>query len=145
MEAQQVGKALASILLVVDAFLQVAAKLGVERLEAVDLLRFGALGRVGEHALGLAFGGEFFEQRQSLADDLLLDEPRGRVLLQDLTRDVERQVFAVDYTTHEAQPFRHDLLRVVHDEDALDEQLDAALAAIDHVERSLLGDVEQAG
>jgi hypothetical protein len=39
-------------------------------------------------------------------------------LLQDLARDVERQVVAVDDAAHEAQVRRQQLVGVVHDEHA---------------------------
>ena len=65
-------------------------------------------------------------------------------LLQDLARDVERQVARVDDAAHEAQVRRHQLLGVVHDEDAPDVQLDAvALLAVPQVERRVLRDVQQ--
>ena len=65
-------------------------------------------------------------------------------LLQDLARDVERQVVRVDHAADEAQVRRQQLLGVVHDEDAPDVELDAvALLAVPQVERRARRDVEQ--
>ena len=124
----------------VDAFLQHLAEL-VPELEVAVLLRLLAV----LFDFDLAFLGEVFEQRERLLHNLLLDEASGRILLQDLTRDVERQVLAVDHAAHEAQPLRQDLLRVVHDEHALHEQANAALLAVRDVMRRLLGNEQEAG
>ena len=65
-------------------------------------------------------------------------------LLQDLARDVERQVARVDDAAHEPEVRRHQVLGVVHDEDAPDVELDAvAMLAVPQVERRPLRDVEQ--
>ena len=67
-------------------------------------------------------------------------------LLQDLARDVQRQVVRVDHALDEAQVGRHQLLGVVHDEHALDVQLDAAaLVAVPQVERRVRRHVQQLG
>ena len=123
----------------VDALLQYAAELAPE-LQVAVALHLLAVG----FDLGLTFLGEFFEQSQGLLHDLLLDEARGRILLQHFARDIERQVFAIDDAAHEAQPFGQDLLRVIHDEHALHEQSHAALLLVDQVLRRLLGDEQQA-
>ena len=65
-------------------------------------------------------------------------------LLQDFARHVERQVVRVDHALDEAQVRRHQLLGVVHDEDALHVELDAAaMIAVPQVERRVLRDVQQ--
>lgn len=65
------------------------------------------------------------------------------VLLQRLTRDVQGQVLRVDDTLDELEVLGHELLAVVHDEDAAHVQLDvvalALVAALEHVERRALG------
>jgi hypothetical protein len=48
-----------------------------------------------------------------------------RAGLQDLARDVERQVVGIDHALDEAQVQRQELLGLVHDEDALHVQLQA--------------------
>ena len=65
-------------------------------------------------------------------------------LLQDLARDVERQVVGIDHAAHEAQVLRHQLLGIVHDEHAAHVELDAvARVAVPQVERRAAGDVQQ--
>ena len=60
--------------------------------------------------------------------------------------DVERKIFAVDDAADEAQVLRQQVLGVVHDEDALDVELDAALVVgLVEIERSLGRDVEERG
>ena len=77
-------------------------------------------------------------------DATALDRVDVLALLQDLARDVERQVGRIDDAAHEAQVERHQLLGVVHDEDALHVELHAvAGSALEHVERGAGRDVEQ--
>ena len=60
-----------------------------------------------------------------------LDVPR---LLQDFARDVERQIARVDHAADKPQIRRHQLLGIVHDEDAPDVQLDAvAMIAVPQI------------
>ncbi len=67
-----------------------------------------------------------------------------RALLQDLARDVERQVVGVHHALHEAQVHRQELFRLVHDERALDVELEAARrVAVPQVEGRVRGDVQQ--
>ncbi len=75
-----------------------------------------------------------------------LDPLQLAILLEDLAADVERQVVGVDDTADEAQVVRQELLGRVHDEDALDVELQplALVASAHHqVERRLLRHVEQ--
>ena len=66
-------------------------------------------------------------------------------LLQDLARDVQRQVVRVDDAADEAQVRRHQLLGIVHDEDAAHVQLDAVpVVAVPEVEWRALRDEEAA-
>ena len=66
------------------------------------------------------------------------------VLLQDLARDVERQVLCIDEPLDETQVLGHQLFAVVHDEHALDVELDAGAAfAHEQVERCRGRDEEQ--
>ena len=65
-------------------------------------------------------------------------------LLQDLARDIQRQVVRIDDTTHEPQISWQQLLRIIHDEDAADIKLDAvAGVAIPQIERRARREVEQ--
>lgn len=62
--------------------------------------------------------------RQSVAPQAYL---QNLVLLQHLTRDVERQVFTIHNTLNEAQVLRDEVITVVHDEHSAYVQLDVVL------------------
>ena len=64
------------------------------------------------------------EEVKALLDKVLADDLENLVLLQRLTRDVERQILGVDDTLDEVQVFRNELITVVHDEHASDIKLD---------------------
>ena len=94
------------------------------------------------------FSGWFAARSSSRPSTRLTDAARisahVRRVLQDLPRDVERQVVRVDDAAHEPQVGRHQLLGVVHDEHAADVQLDAVtVIAVPQVERRPLRDEEQ--
>src|SRR5690606_16113035 len=64
--------------------------------------------------------------------------------LKDFARHVKRQIRRIDDSPNEAQIVGQQLLGVVHDEDTLDVQLDAAAAfAVPQVERGTLGKIKQ--
>ncbi len=130
-KTQQLGDALAVVRILADAFLQRVAERLVERGELLRLILGQLLDQV-EHAL----------------DAGRLDAFQLPVLLQDLATDVERQIIRVDHAAHETQVVRQQLFSSVHDEDALDVELESfALIATAHrqVERRLRGDVQQRG
>ena len=104
---------------------------------------------------------EFLPERGVLLG-LILGEPREEiqralrersahrldlgVLLQQLARDIERQVVGVEHAAHEAQVERQELLGVVHDEHASHIELEAPRGvALVEVEGRAPGDVEQRG
>jgi hypothetical protein len=65
-------------------------------------------------------------------------------LLQDLARDVERQIVGIDDPAHETQVYRHQLLGVVHDEDATHIELDAvAGGTFEEIEGGSRRDVQE--
>ena len=69
-----------------------------------------------------------------------------RILLQQLARDVQRQVAGIEHAFHEPQVQRQELLGVVHDEHAPYIQLEAACRiALAEVKRRLRRDIQQAG
>ena len=110
-----------------QAFLDDRAQLGPER-------------PVVGHRVAL----ELVERRVDLLHQLLADELDLAVLLQDLARHVERQVVGVDDAADEAEVLRHQLLALVHDEDALHVQLQAPLhLGVVEIERGPGRDVEQ--
>ena len=110
-----------------DAQLQALAELLVELLVVVLLL------------------GDLCEHLEALLHKILLDDSQDLVLLQGLTRDVQRQVLRVHDALHEVQPLRHQLLAVVHDEDTTHVELDvvALLLGLEEVEGRPAGDEEQ--
>ena len=128
-ESQQRGDALLVGGILDDAFLERAAELLPERRVLFRLV---------------------FRQSSSSPSTRLTDAARivstiSR-LLQDFARDVERQVVRVDDAADEAQIRRHQLLGVVHDEDAPHVQLDAvAMVAVPEIERRARRDEEQLG
>lgn len=64
------------------------------------------------------------EQIHALLDDVLADDFENLVLLECLTRDVERQVFRIDDTLDKVEVLRNEVLAVVHDEDTADVEFD---------------------
>ena len=128
-ESQQLGDSLRVPNILADTFLEHAAELPPE-------------GRIGVGPLLR----EVVEQGEDPLDRCGPDRVDVPRVLQDLPRDVQRQVVRVDHPTHEAQVARHQLLGVVHDEHASDVELDAVtLLAVPEVERRPLRDVEQEG
>lgn len=64
------------------------------------------------------------EQIHALLDDVLADDFEDLVLLECLTRDVERQVFRIDDTLDKVEVLRNEVLAVVHDKDTADVEFD---------------------
>jgi len=126
LEAEQLGKGLAVLGVLVDTQLDVLAE---GRVELVELL---------------AVLGDLVEELEGLLDDVLLDDLHDLVLLQGLTRQVERQVLRVDNTLDEAEPLGDKVGGIVGDEDAADVELDVVLGllGLEEVEGSALGDEE---
>src|SRR6185312_5278403 len=130
-EAQQPGDALAVVGVFADAFLERVAEGLVEGGEFLRLVL-----------------GQLLDQVEYALDAGSLDALELAIVLQDLAADVERQVVGVDHAAHEAQVVRQQLLGGVHDEDALDVELQplALVAAAHHqVERRLRRQVQQGG
>ena len=63
---------------------------------------------------------EFPEHIQNPARQRAAHGIDGRILLQQLAGDIQRQVVTVGHATNETQVQRQELLRVIHDEHALD-------------------------
>jgi len=62
--------------------------------------------------------------------DVLGDDLDDFVLLKHLTRDVEREIFRVNYSLAEVEVLGNEFLAVVHDEDTADVQLDVVLSLV---------------
>lgn len=85
--------------------------------------------------------GNLVEQLQSLLDDIFLYHLHDLVLLEGLTRQIERQIFRIDNTLHETEPLRNEVSRVVGNENTADVELDVILSllSLKEIERSALG------
>lgn len=80
----------------------------------------------------------FSDEVEGLLDNVFADNLEDLVLLESLTRDVEREVFRVDNTLDEVEIFRDKVLAIVHNEDTADVELDviALLLGFEEIERS---------
>ncbi|CAH0377059.1 unnamed protein product, partial [Pelagomonas calceolata] len=118
--SQQLGDLRAVRRVLVDAELQILVEGLVELLVLVLVLR------------------DLVEELDGLLDQILLDDLEDLVLLQRLARDVEREVLGINNTLDKRQELGHEVLAVVHDEDAAHVQLDVVelllVAALEHVE-----------
>ena len=120
MEAEELSELAAVLGILVDTELQVLRERLVELLEVVLVL------------------SDLREQVHALLDDVLADDLENLVLLEGLTRDVERKILGVDDTLDEVEVFGDEILAVVHDEDAADVELDvvALLLRLEEVKGS---------
>jgi len=107
-EAQQLCKPVPVVRVFDDALLQHLAELAPERRVALAVRR-GQLFEHIERAPGQRFPHRF----------------EFRIPLQQFPRDVQRQIGRIDHTLDEAQVQRQELFGVIHDENALDIQLEA--------------------
>src|SRR5215469_4529658 len=126
MEAQKLGELLAMLRVLVDAELDVLAEGAVELFELLLVLC------------------NLIEEFQRLLDNVLTDHLHDLVLLERLTGEVEREVFRVDNTLDEAEPFWDEISGIIGDEDASDVELDVVLGSLrlEEIERSALWNEE---
>ncbi|MNT13353.1 hypothetical protein D3C72_1483200 [compost metagenome] len=88
--------------------------------------------------------GQVFQHGEHTLDRAITDQLHITAFLQQLAAHVEWQVCRIDHALHKPQVLGHQRLCIVHDEDALDVQLDAGvLVTLVQVERRLGGDVQQ--
>ena len=71
-----------------------------------------------EHLVVIVQLGSFCEHVQALLRMVLHDHAQDLVLLQILTRDVQRKILRIDDTLDKFQPLWNELITVIHDEDA---------------------------
>ena len=118
MEAEEFGELGAVLRVLVDAKLDVLPERLPELAEVVLVL------------------SDLAEKVKALLDDVLADDLEDLVLLQGLTRDVERKVFRVDDTLDKVEVLGNEVLAVVHDEDTANVELDvvALLLGLEEVE-----------
>mmetsp|Transcript_17079 Transcript_17079/g.28363 ORF Transcript_17079/g.28363 Transcript_17079/m.28363 type:complete len:293 (-) Transcript_17079:561-1439(-) len=120
-----------------------------------ELGNLGAVGRVlvdselevlGEGLVKLLVGilvlGKVVEHLNALLDEILLDDTKNLVLLESFTRNVERKILRVNNSSNKLQPFRHQVLAVVHDKDTTDVELNVVelllVSTLKHVKWSAL-------
>ena len=127
MEAQELSELGTVRGILVNTKLNVLAK-GIVELAEVFLV----LSKLRDHLKGLL--------HNVLANDL-----ENLVLLERLTRNVERQVLGVNNALHKVEVFWDKLLAVVSDEHTTDVEADvvALLLRLEHVEGSTLGNVQK--
>ena len=88
--------------------------------------------------------GHVLQQIEQFLDAAAANGIDVPTLLQDLARDIERQIVGVNHAAHETQIGRQQLFGIVHDEDAAHVQLDAApVFAIPQVEGGVGRQVQQ--
>ena len=115
----------------------------VDAVVDADLQRLAVL--VPELLVPLAVVLELARQR---LEDVLLERAADGLelaaLLQELTRDVQREVRRIDETLHEAQVVRQQVLALVHDEDMAAVELQARLVVrLIEVERRMCRDGQE--
>ena len=126
-ETQQCGDAIAIRMILPRTFLQHAAELLPE-------------GRI----LLRLFPGDLREHVENPPRQPGAHRVDGRILLQHLPRDVERQICGIDHAFDETKIERQELFGVVHDEYAAHVQLEAPRGlAMPQVERSARRNVQQ--
>merc|ERR1712195_99715 len=82
---------------------------------------------------------------KALLDKVLLDHSQNLVLLESLTRDVQRKILRVHNALDKVEPLWHELIAVIHDEHTAHIQLDvvALLLGLEEIERRTTRDEEQ--
>lgn len=76
---------------------------------------------------------DVFEHVDGFAHESLVDNTKHFGLLEDLATHVEWKVFTVDDTSHESQPSRHQLLKLVVDEYPLYVQFHGLALLVEHI------------
>ena len=105
-ESEELGKLAAVLSVLVDTQLDVLAERLVELVKVVLVLR------------------DLGEQVKALLDEVLPDDLENFVLLQRLTRDIERQILGVDDASDEVKILGNDVFAIIHDKDASHIKLD---------------------
>jgi len=110
----------------VDTELQVLGELFVELLVVLVVL------------------GDFGDEFQDLLDEVLFDDLEDLVLLEELSGNVEGEVFGIDDTLDEGEVVGDEFVAIVHDEHSSDVEFDVIffLLGFEEVEGGSLGDVE---
>jgi len=125
-EAKELGQQWAILAVFVDTKLEVLAESSVELVKLLTIL------------------GNLIEELKGLLDKVLADDLHDLVLLQGLTRKVERQILRVDDTLDETEPFWNEVGGIIGDEDAAYVQLDVVLRplGLEQIKGGTLGNEE---
>jgi len=88
---------------------------------------------------------DLVEHLDALLDQVLLDNPEDFVLLEGLPGNVQRQIFGVNNTLDEGQPFGNNLFAIIHDKHPPDVEFDVVflLLTLEHVKRLPPGDEQE--
>jgi hypothetical protein len=70
------------------------------------------------------------EQFKGLLHNILLDHFHNLVLLESLTRQIQRQIFGINHTLNEAKPLRNEISCVISDENTSNIELDVVLGLL---------------
>mmetsp|Transcript_54409 Transcript_54409/g.86543 ORF Transcript_54409/g.86543 Transcript_54409/m.86543 type:complete len:301 (+) Transcript_54409:1263-2165(+) len=82
----------------------------------------------------------FIEQLQTLLDDVFPDHLQDLVLLQHLTRNVQRQILRIHHTLNKVQVLWNEIFTIIHNEDTPHIQLDVvALLLLEQIKRCPAG------
>mmetsp|Transcript_65899 Transcript_65899/g.174744 ORF Transcript_65899/g.174744 Transcript_65899/m.174744 type:complete len:435 (-) Transcript_65899:40-1344(-) len=89
--------------------------------------------------------GNFCKHLEALLHKILLDDTQNLVLLQRLSRDVQRKILRIHDAFHKIQPLWDQLVTIIHDENAAHIQLDvvAFLLCLKQIEGSTTGHEQQ--
>ena len=119
-----------------EEFSKLATVLGILVNTELDVLAKGFV-ELGEIVLVLS---DLADKIEGLLDKVFTDNLEDLILLEGLTRDVERKIFRVDDTLDEVEVLGDEVFAVVHDEDATDVKLDvvALLLGLEKIERSTI-------
>ena len=88
--------------------------------------------------------GDFGDEFQDLLDEVLFDDLEDLVLLEELSGNVEGEVFGIDDTLDEGEVVGDEFVAIVNDEHSSDVEFDVIffLLGFEEVEGGSLGDVE---
>ena len=104
------------------------------------LTEFSPEGRI----IVLAIFGHILKQPKDALRTAFADRAHVATFLQQLARDIQRQIGGIDHAPHKTQIRRQELVSIFHDKDALDVELDTTpRIAIPQVERSMTRDEKQ--
>jgi hypothetical protein len=90
--------------------------------------------------------GDLSDHFDTLLSDILLNDLKDLIVLQELSGNVEGEIFRIYNSLNETQPFRNQLITVIHNEYSSNVEFDIVLLLLgfEEIERCSLGDEEDA-